>query len=152
MKAVVVTQYQGIEIVYDEGSNQWVFTLRGRERAASSLGSAKLIIDKPAPKDKKPFERVRVYLGARYGRFGEYKEGEVTSIAAPGPWQNSSKEVWTTVDGERTKRDARNCYPVNATNTRIVGLIRHAGQTVAKLQAEMERLVQLLEPLNIEKE
>jgi hypothetical protein len=50
--------YKGIEISYDERSDKWLYTLRGKDRSADILVNAKKAIDKPAPKDAEPFDRL----------------------------------------------------------------------------------------------
>lgn len=72
------TTYKRIEIEYQEDRNVWTFTLRGRDRYAVSLKSAKEAIDKPAPKEEKPFTRVEGYI---MDRWEGVKAVTVTSVA-----------------------------------------------------------------------
>ena len=58
MEKPLVVTYEGIEIAYIEGSNDWRFELRGRSRRAESLSKAKEFIDKE-PSKKKPVEPFR---------------------------------------------------------------------------------------------
>src|SRR6476646_9588862 len=114
----ITVKYRDItEIVYDEEKDKWVFTLRGRERSAESLGKAKEIIDKPEPKNKKPFERVKCIGLSRHSwvRDKPFEEFEVTSIAE-GPGYGRV-EVWTSSKANgREKRNADGCYPATPAN------------------------------------
>lgn len=74
----LVTEHNGIKITYEERTDSWLFELRGRERRAGSLASAKEKIDAPEPKDKKPFKRQQAFQN-QYGT--GWRRVDVTSIA-----------------------------------------------------------------------
>lgn len=116
MSEVKVT-YDGVEIVYSEREDKWVFELRGRERKAESLAKAKGAIDKPDPKekDKKPFERCKAYKVNNWGD-NDFRVVEVTSIADSPTWSRGN-QVWIMDGGQRRKEDAGNLAIISAENT-----------------------------------
>lgn len=51
--------HKEVVITYEEQTDRWLFTLRGRDRMADSLAAAKEAIDKPVPAEKsKPFQKI----------------------------------------------------------------------------------------------
>jgi hypothetical protein len=114
----VSVHYNGVEITYRERGNKWVFDVRGREREADSLEAAKLIIDRPEPKEKPPFDRFKAWW-VSYG--DEPVLVEVTSVAlVTASWRNN-KEVWITeYSKERRKVNAADIYPCNAHNDALI--------------------------------
>lgn len=78
MNREIKTNYSGVDISYEERTDHWAFTLRGRERRASTLSLAKVAIDAPPPPGKKPFKRCKAI-------FKEWSRGvgvvEITSVA-----------------------------------------------------------------------
>ena len=131
MKDTIKTTWQGIEIEYDERQNKWVFTLRGQERSAESLAKAKEIIDKPEPKEKKPFTRIKAWHREYSSLFAPC---EVTSIA-DAPSYSCEQYVWIVKDGNRSREYARNICPMNPHNDALVA--EHA-----KIQAEIDALTE----------
>lgn len=108
MDALTVT-HNKIEITYNEARNVWTFTLRGRERSADSLAKAREAIDRPPPKESKPFERFKAWLYA----WGEgWEIVEVTSIVES-PY---SIQLWTMGKGGRSKQACGNLFPVGPVN------------------------------------
>lgn len=103
--------HNGIAITYDDSRDLFTFELRGRCRSAPSIGKAKEIIDKPAPEQKKPFQRIKAWYEGNYGRDG-WRQVEITSIAEKS-W--GSYEVWVLDGKQRRKLWANSVYPVNPT-------------------------------------
>lgn len=99
--------YGGVKIQYAEQTNKWNFELNGRERNVESLTAAKNMIDKPAPKDKKPFIRIPVYrFSSQF--FDKSKSSfiktEITSIAEAS--YGGSSHVWI-VDPNKSRSKVR---------------------------------------------
>src|SRR4051812_6947269 len=98
----ITCTYNETVIAYDESRNLWLFVLRGRERSASSLALAKEAIDKPAPKEAKPFTKIDAWF-IGYGESGE--RVEITAIAEPD--RGGKLAVWIKrPDGKRSKESA----------------------------------------------
>ena len=147
MNEQIKVKYQDVEITYLERENKWQFVLRGRERSATSLELAKEAIDKPEPKEKKEFNRVKVY----FQEWGKWEEGEVTSTAEQEKY-SYAQSVWLVIKGKRSKVRAEVCLPINDHNTPLVAQHREMEARKAKLIKEMEAVVKLMKPLVIEKE
>lgn len=82
MPEPVTVTHNGIVISYDESQNIWTFTLRDREREASTLALAKAAIDRPA-KEKNVFKRVPAWSNGCYANStGRFERAEITSISA----------------------------------------------------------------------
>lgn len=92
------TTYRGVEITYNEHSDSWLFTLRGRDKTASSLTNAKAAIDKPAPKENN-FVKFRAWLALGYDDF-DLKEATVTGDAGV---NFRRQDVWIK-DAQGTRR------------------------------------------------
>ena len=102
MSDSITVQHNGITITYDEGTNEFVFELRSRERRTPSLLAAKLAIDRPAPKNAKPFTRIPAFR-SHYER--GFTKVEITSIAGDRAYR-SGISVWIS-DG--TNRELVSC-------------------------------------------
>ena len=85
--------YNGVEIIYSEENSRFEFELRGKERFASSMKTAKEAIDKPVAGKK--FDPVRAILRG-YG--GVYR-GTITSIAEV----SHSQQVWFVRDENKAR-------------------------------------------------
>ena len=84
-RAIIKVTYGGVEITYDEFTNQWVFELRGRERKVGSLSKAKENIDAPEPVKKKPFTHIPAMMQAEsWARkeISNFEKVDITSVAA----------------------------------------------------------------------
>lgn len=80
----VTVTHNGVVITYDERFNKWTFTLRDREREASTLALAKEAIDRPV-KEKNVFKRVPAWSNGCYANCtGRFERAEITSISAGG--------------------------------------------------------------------
>lgn len=149
------TLHQGIEINYVEADNQWLFTLRGRERKVESLAKAKEIIDKPEPIAKKPFARVKGFTTKGYAGYAgsEYTDAEVTSIAAPGRFYfGGCGEVWVSVGKNREKIDSGKFFPATVHNIKLRRDIETKIAERDELDEEISELQNKLQPIKIEKE
>ena len=102
----VTTTYGGIEIVYNEDENKWVFELHGRERKMDSLTQAKEAIDRSVAEKSEPFQRVPIWV---WEYIGEPKQGMITSIA--GTSYQRGVYYWVVVDGQRRKMSQDSCFP-----------------------------------------
>lgn len=160
MSEQIKVTHAGIEIVYVEGENQWVFTLRGRERKVESLQKAKEAIDKPPPKDKKPFERIEAWGSNRYGGT-EFKILTVTSIAERQSSWSRTPEVWVTyadkdrwgkAEQKREKYSSDAVFPRNEKNDAIVAKCEQLRKQIQALEEELAATHKKLTPLKVEKE
>lgn len=128
----ITVRHSGVTIVYRTEDNRWAFELRGRQRSTESLTKAKEAIDKPVDeKTEKPFQRIKVYVNARYGN-SEYTEAEVTSLAE-GSRYSGGQCVWIQSGKKRAKEYAYNCYPITEANASLV-------REMKQIDAEIERL------------
>lgn len=142
--------HDGIEIEYVERDNKWKFTLRGRERIVDSLAQAKLAIDKPEPKDKPPFERIKAYWRYSYGS-DKFSTVEVTSIAASSRYHTGT-EVWIVNGKERSKVDQSRVFPVTPANTERVQAIEVLWAQREAIDKKITELEKKLVPLSLPKE
>lgn len=144
------TEYNGIEITYDETKNVWRFELRGRTRSAESLAKAKEAIDKePADKRKQEFPRFDAYLCA-YG--DNFSVVTVTGIAESRGW-STEHEFWVkNANGDRSKQRFKSLFPVNDTNTAIVEEAKRISEEVAKLEERRRNVMSKLVSATVPKE
>jgi hypothetical protein len=152
-KLEIITQtYKGIELVFDKTKDHWLYTLRGHDRYAKSLGSAMKEIDKPAPKGGKPFEPVEVMRSAGphlwSGDKAKFEKATVTSIAN----DRYSNDVWISQKGSRAKVRPDSCYLITPKNLNVMKSITDLSSKIATLEKLKSQLYDSLETLHIEKE
>ena len=138
------TEYNGIEITYDEGRDKWLFDLRGRSRSADSLAKAKEAIDKE-PKEKRvqTFPRFEAYLWA----YNELRVVTVTSVAEDGYHQGAT--FWV-VDGDRRKKERDySLFPVNAHNTKLKDQIIAKEEEIEKINKQITKLRESLQKATV---
>lgn len=134
-------------ITYDEDRNVWTFTLRGRDRSAESLTKAREIIDKPEPKEKKPFEKIKAWYMTYQS---DPERVEITGIAESG-WRGDGWVWIKTESGRRSKESTeRKIYPSNTKNDALIGEIIAKRKSIAALDDECEKLTRKLESLKLE--
>lgn len=144
----MTTTYGGIKITYDERSNKWMFELRGRERSAESLAKAKEAIDKPEPKDKKPFTKFEAWFLRMYGC--EAKRVTVTSVA-DSTWRDGV-HLWV-VDGKgRSKESASDLYPCSPWNDQIIAEMQAIRAQIDDLKRKLTKRKEKLKCAEIQKE
>lgn len=141
--------YKGVAISYNEHNDKWEFTLRGQERSASTLSKAKAVIDKPAPKNKKPFQRFKAWTKRGWGE-GGFIECEVTSIADAPSW--STPEVWVQKGSERRKVYARDVYLKNARNDSLIAEIGKLEKQFNEVRTLIDERQSKLESIQIKRE
>lgn len=128
MSEAIKVSYNGVEITYSEGENQWLFELRGRSRKAESLQKAKEAIDKPVQqKAGTEFKRCKAWLM----RYGKWHKVDVTSYAGV---SYRTDHWWVSDGGERSKAGC--LYQDTPENAAIV-------EEFHKIDAELERLARL---------
>ncbi len=136
----IAVDYNGVHVVYNEGNNKWKFDVRGREREADSLEAAKLVIDRPEPKEKPPFDRFEAWHLA-YG--DSIETVTVTSVAYNTASWRSDAEVWvSSVDGngkpDRSKKDVSSIYPKNPHNDPLIDEIIRLDNRKTELDQAIE--------------
>ncbi len=144
----ITTTHSGIFIVYNENTNNWQFTLRGRDRSAPSLVAAKEAIDKPVPEKAKPFEKIAAWeitIGDTPSRV------DITGIAE-GSYRRDQLWVWIKgTDGQRRKHEASyRIYPSTPANDLLANGIIGRRKEIEKLEKECEKLRQQLTALTLE--
>jgi hypothetical protein len=139
--------YDGVEIRYEERSDRWKFCLRGRERSADSLAKAKEAIDKPEPKEKKPFERISAYYQKGWG--GGFIKVQITSIAEDSPY-GSRTDVWINNEGTREKKPASSLYAITPANEKLIADWTVAETQRKALEQEQRDIVEKLEQAKVE--
>jgi len=142
----IKTHYDGIELEYLD--DKWVFELRGRERKADTLTKAKEIIDKPEPKDNKPFERINGFIKRAYSD-GVFLPVQVTSIAQS---QNhrGEPEVWVMKDGQRCKENAHSIILHTAENIAVMEQIKNLSIAIQSAHKKINDLSSNFTRLSIE--
>lgn len=140
--------HRGVVITYNENSNRWQFTLRGRDKSAESLSLARAAIDKPEPKSAKPFAKIEAW---------EYRNDApervtVTGIAEKG-WRGMP-EVWIKdAGGNRRKEDPESrIYPATDNNNEVFAKITEKYAAIRALDDECSKLRSKLATLKIEEE
>ena len=143
--------YKGITIAYEEYENKWVFELRGKERSVDSLKTAKEEIDKPPPKEKKPFMKVEVWRdGFGYSRGDGFVKVVVSSIA-DAEARHGYVAAWLTYNKERRKEDISGLFLVNAHNDAIVQAIATKRGEIEAAQEAVVAMIGKLKPFEIPK-
>ena len=141
--------HNGVEITYDEGRNLFCFELRSRARTADSLRAAKEAIDKPRPKEKKPFTRFKAWRSRPYSM--EWEPVEVTSIAEAR--YGSATEAWITdKKGSREKTGAYSLFPCNEQNNELIASMLEVQKKIDTLTKEFAALKEKLKAYEIPKE
>lgn len=139
------TDYNGIEITYDEKDDRWKFELRGRSRSADTLSKAKEAIDKePKEKRTQTFPRFQAYRW----RYDGLTEVTVTSVAEG----YGGLHFWVTEGDKRSKESANSLYPVNEYNTAIIGQIKAKADEIDRLSEEKRKLHEKLKKAELPKE
>lgn len=143
----MTTEYKKVEITYDESRNLWCFTLRGKDRSASSLANAKETIDKPAPKDSVPFTKIEAW----HFEYGNTPRWAVVTGLGEKNW-GSGTYVWLTKDKKRSKeRVEGSVFPQNSTNDAICAQIIEKEKQRETLSTEIHKLKSKLLPLVLPK-
>ena len=137
MSEEITINYGGIDVAYEERGDKWTFTLRGKERSASSLTLAKAAIDAPPPKDEAPFKRVECYRGD----YGRYTVVVVTSATA---YKDDFRYRHAGDEGRRNKGTqtgyGSQLYPVTPENTAKIEQIKALIEQKDKLAQQAESI------------
>lgn len=131
------TEYDGIEIEYIEGTNDWHFELRGRRRKADSLAKAKDAIDKEPKEKRAPFPRFDCY------RFRYSREPEVVTVTSIAEDQyDKGTTFWVSEkDGKgRSKEKDIYLHPVNDHNDALLAQIKAKQAEGAAIDKEIGAL------------
>lgn len=139
--------YMGVDIKYEEHGNRWTFTLRGRDKSASSLKEAKEIISKPAKK-KSEFKRFEAWkIG--YGSVRP-ESVEVTSVVEEGRYGGPRVRVKSK---EGISESSVNViFPKNAINDELIRQILVVCDDRDAIEKKLEALKEKLKPCKIEPE
>lgn len=136
----ITVEHNGITITYNERTDHWDFTLRGRERDAESLAKAKEAIDRPVKLTKdNTFERVTGW----YFRYGSMVECTITSLSerrwGGGPNLNISyKNEQGRLD--RGKVIPQDVFPRNEKNDAMAAEWRKHADHIKVIREEMEKI------------
>lgn len=144
------TEYNGIEITYDEGRNEWLFELRGRSRKADSLTLAKEAIDKePKEKRAQTFPRFEAY----FKHYSGWQKVIVTSIAEDPYYRGSGKSFWILGSGgKRSKESDSGLFPVNDHNTALLDAIHAKEKDIEVLEQQKSALYEKLQKATVPQE
>lgn len=136
MSEITIT-YRDIVITYDERGDKWTFELDGRERFAKSLTLAKEAIDKPPPKSKKPFVKVKALYREYYSNM-DFEKVEITSLAetsrGAGAW------YWISNDGKRNKVPHSSLYADTKANRDLVAKMIEKSEQIDQMEKEKKEL------------
>lgn len=135
----VNTTYRGVEVSYNEHSNEWMcnlFTI-----PAESLSAAKVRIDKKLDTDKKtPFKRFKAFVKRfRYNQDGSWPLVEVTSITDDGKEARCMAGKKREKIGGRYSSGELEIYPETPENSALVEKIHDHEAEIADLNSKIER-------------
>lgn len=139
MKEEVKVTHNGVEITYDEGADVWRFEARGRERKAKSLAAARVTIDKPDPKEKKPFEPFEAIYVNYMARF---ERVTVTSLAES---DGRVPSVWFVKQGSRSKCKLDEIIAISPNNLAAIERHRAASREIDVLRKELTEIINNME-------
>ena len=109
------TEHEGIEITYNEHSNEWEFVLRGRSRSVESLSKAKEAIAKEPKEKRAPFPRFDAYY---FTGWEGYKIVTVTSIAEDRYYKGTT--YWLNKGSGRAKEKDTSLFVINDHNKALI--------------------------------
>lgn len=136
----ITVTHNGIEITYNEDTNWFHFTLRGRDRKCQTLRAARDLIDKPEKDEKPPFKPVKAW---HYGHYEGFKPVTVTSVAEE---RYGSIYFWTKDEhGSRSKEAASYIYASNPKNDRLIEVIKKAEDEKSKLEKQIAKIMDKLD-------
>lgn len=137
--STISVTHQGINIVYRESDNKFVFELRGRERSVDSLREAREAINKPAPKDKKEFKRIDAWYSSYRER---YTKVQVTSIV-----DGRFDECWIADGKNRSKTRLSSVYPCGPKNDEVVAKVNALKDDIQRIEKQIIELEETLKCL-----
>lgn len=136
----ITVTHNGIEITYNEDTNWFHFTLRGRDRKCQTLRAARDLIDQPAKDEKPPFKPVKAWC---YGHYEGFNPVTITSVAEE---RYGSVYFWIKdKDGNRSKEASSYIYASTAKNDRLIEVIRKAEAEKAKLEKQIAKVMEELD-------
>lgn len=138
------TQYNGIEITYDEDKNIWLFELRGRSRNAGSLAAAKEAIDKVPAEKRAAFPRFDAYLH----RYDGWKNVTVTSVAEERGY-GGNPVFWVSCGNRRSKEQSTSLYPVNEHNMALLDKINAIDKEIERYEKQKTALLKQMQSATI---
>lgn len=137
------TTYNGIEITYEESSNRWLFTIRGRDKSAESLAKAKEMINSQPKEKKEPFKKISAWY---FHWDCAPVKVEVTGIAEP-DW-NKKPCIWMKNDGKRSKQSVEYyIFPQNEVNDAKAQQCIEKEDQIKQLKKEISDIKKTLLPL-----
>ncbi len=148
-EAEVNVTYDGIKIEYLEEKNVWRFELRGRERKVESLAKAKEAIDKPEPKEKKPFTRIKAYMTQSWGN-DLFDTVEITSLAEDESYDKKPNYWVVKADKTREKAGYYKIFEICEHNDKAIAEMKRLDKETERIKKEREAIVKTLKNLNLE--
>jgi len=144
-------QYDGVDISYDEYSNQWVFELRGRECKTDSLKAAKEAIDKPDPVKKKEFKRIPAYVRREidYSGVRKFVPVDITSVAEQKAYCDTPQFWVVSSDGKRAVESSLRVYQDTPENVARMKAYEAADAHVGSLQKSLVKDMQKIQTVEV---
>jgi len=148
MDQFIEIEHSGVKVRYDEESNRWLFSLRGRDRSSETLKNAKATIDKPVSEKTKPFEHIPVW----YFQYGgnEPVKAEVVGLAEARRCR-VGQEVWIVKGGTRSKtRTEDSVFPQSKENDAIAAKLdelRRQSEAITKQRNSLRASMTRFEPI-----
>ena len=149
MSESLKTIHNGIPIEYIEQEAVFCFELRGREKKVESLKKAKELIDAPAPKDKKPFTKVKAW----YSDYGsELEPIEITSLAEGSNLESPGTYCWIMNGKSRRKVRCSIVYLTSPENDALVENYNRLKEEIAELAKKKAAVLAKMKPFVAPKE
>ena len=143
MSEIPKITYSGIEILYSESRNVWLFTLNGRDRHADTLSNAKAAINKPTPQQKIPFKRFKALLRHPYFTT-RWDEVEVTGLGESSCRGDARVWIVRGFNRERSLERLASLVADNDANRVTLSAITELNTTILGIEADREVLVKKL--------
>jgi hypothetical protein len=138
----IKTTYKGVEVIYAEQDDRWLFTIDGRDRSAETLTNAKCAIDAPPPANKRPFKKIEAYKRKpSYSHSDGFEAVVITGIAES---KYGTKYAWVSNPTGRQKREKvalSELYARTTANGETIKALLASQQEIDKLQERHARFV-----------
>lgn len=149
---IPLTKHLGVEVFYDDNTDDLSFEINGKEYHEKSLSAAKLKIAHP-PKDRtkaQKFTPVECYLVKNW-QGTELVRATITSIADGRAISFSDNDadynVWVKLpDGKREKVNGAEVLPITPHNTELLNKITDLTLAIKKARSKQEEYGKLYKP------
>jgi|SRR5215831_4744383 len=138
-----------IEIRYDEGGNDWRFTLRGKDRSAQTLENAKAAIDAPVRENKRVFKKFEAFLRSGYSNDRGLERVTVTGLVGTRGFHSSGKAWIRNSHGRRDTAYINALMQMTPENEALVKQIDELIAQQSALSTQIKALSEKIAPVTI---